>query len=65
MGWVIFTDAGGLWYWELLSDNSDMILECTHGFPTRERCVANAREHGFAGQHSGPIDQGDAHDQEW
>ncbi|MDB5863542.1 MAG: hypothetical protein JWO70_1348 [Betaproteobacteria bacterium] len=65
MGWMIFSDAGGLWYWELLSDNSDTILECARGFKTREHCVANAREHGFAGQHSGPIDQGDAHDQEW
>ena len=65
MGWIIFSDGAGLWHWELLSDSSDMILECARPFATREQCVANAKEHGFTGHHSGPIDQGDAHDDDW
>ena len=65
MGWMIFSDSDEQWHLELLSDNSDMILESPRGFATREECVANAREHGFTGQHSGPIDQGAADDQEW
>ena len=62
---MIFSDSGELWYWELVSDSSDMILESSQGFATREECVVDARRHGFTGQHAGPIDQGAADDQEW
>lgn len=59
MHWTIYSDAQGLWHWEMLSATSDTILQSAQGYASRGECVANAKAHGYTGQHTGPIDQGD------
>ena len=44
---TIFQGVFGLWGWECVADDGELIEECHQVFETREACVKDAGRHGY------------------
>lgn len=42
----------------MLDGQAGELAHCTRAFATRDECLADARKHGYTGQHQGPGDDG-------
>ncbi len=58
MPWSVYADASGRWHWEMLNGEAGEIAHSARAFSTRDDCLADARKHGFTGEHQGPGDDG-------
>ena len=58
MPWSIYADKDGKWHWELLDAHARALAHCARGFEKRDDCLADARRHGYTGEHDGPTDHG-------
>jgi hypothetical protein len=58
MHWNIYADRNGEWHWQKLDSHAAHVARSARGFAKREDCLADAREHGYAGEHDGPQDHG-------
>jgi hypothetical protein len=58
MLWNVYADASGLWNWEMLDAHARQVAHSARGFQSRDECLADARRHGYTGEHQGPCDHG-------
>ena len=58
MPWSVYADSSGRWHWEMLDASAGVIAQSSRGFQTRDECLADARKHGYTGEHQGPGDDG-------
>ena len=58
MPWSVYSDSSGLWHWEMLDAHARQVAHSTRGFSARDACLADARLHGYSGEHQGPGDDG-------
>jgi hypothetical protein len=53
--WVDDPDASWQWVWRRIADDSGEVIAESSAFPRLDRCLEDARRHGFEEDDCGPV----------